>query len=418
MVGGCSFQWFLWETRRNISLELMTIEIHSLEAETVRGVRVSVTGVCQIKVDGIHEDTGDKNVPKIKLAAQHFLGRTAVAMGEALTRTMEGHQRQILGTLTVEELYKDRAAFSQRVRDIVHLDLQAMGFKLVSYTVSSITDSGGYMSALGATQTSLVKREAAEGTAKNMSEARKQTVKYQSGAEMAAAVAMREAYVSVNLQKEAEAEADRNLNLKRALYEKEVNQATAVAGSSGVIEKAKQEQQVVREMTLQALEKVKVMVEVAVQESQRVQKVKEGESLAILIEQRNKAEAIRALAGAESDRIRLIGTADAIAILAKGEAEADVLRKKADAYKEYGEAAIVQTIVDQLPSIAQAVSAPLAKTQKMVFISSDGAAGSRLTQDVVKIVSEMPEVVDALTGVDFKQAIRRITRHEAEGVPK
>ena len=65
--------------------------------------------------------------------------------------------------------------------------------------------------------------------------------------------------------------------------------------------------------------------------------------------------------------------------------------------------------MDQLPNIAQAVSAPLAKTEKMVFISSDGSSGSRFTQDVVKIVSEMPEAVDALTGVDVKQAIRRVT---------
>ena len=35
---------------------------------------------------------------------------------------MEGHQRQILGTLTVEEIYKDRAAFSEKVYTCVQID--------------------------------------------------------------------------------------------------------------------------------------------------------------------------------------------------------------------------------------------------------------------------------------------------------
>ena len=96
-----------------------------------------------------------------------------------------------------------------------------------------------------------------------------------------------------------------------------MNQATAVASTAGVIEKAKQEQQVsvspflapfwapahvmaevhsrsisscqvVRETTVQSLEKARVLVEVAEREAERIQKVKEGESLAVLIEQRNK----------------------------------------------------------------------------------------------------------------------------------
>jgi uncharacterized membrane protein YqiK len=41
-------------------------------------------------------------------------------------------QREILGTLTVEELYKDRAAFSERVREHVFADISAIGFVLVS----------------------------------------------------------------------------------------------------------------------------------------------------------------------------------------------------------------------------------------------------------------------------------------------
>ena len=54
---------------------------------------------------------------KIKLAAQHYLGQSKDDIMDALRATMEGHQRQILGTLTVEDLYMNRAAFSSRVKE-------------------------------------------------------------------------------------------------------------------------------------------------------------------------------------------------------------------------------------------------------------------------------------------------------------
>jgi flotillin len=43
----------------------------------------------------------------------------------------------------VEELYKDRAAFSERVREHVYADVSAIGFVLLSYTVTKIADHDG-----------------------------------------------------------------------------------------------------------------------------------------------------------------------------------------------------------------------------------------------------------------------------------
>jgi hypothetical protein len=176
----------------------MTLELSSVEAETVKGVPVSVKGIAQVKVmankymttkeakkknlaynikknrgptsvdnplsmegastneDDDIVETANIDIGKIKIAAQHFLGRNQGDIREALRLTMEGHQRQILGTLTVEDLFRDRAAFSNRVREHVTEDLSSMGFCLVSYTVTKTKiddDAQGYMKALGATQT-------------------------------------------------------------------------------------------------------------------------------------------------------------------------------------------------------------------------------------------------------------------------
>ncbi|CAM9465795.1 unnamed protein product [Choristocarpus tenellus] len=106
IIGQCTFAWWFIERVEVLSLELITLKVHSTEAETVRGVRVNVTGTCQVKVNAFTPDDPEPNIPSITLACQHFLGKSKRDIQEALLLTMEGHQRQILGTLTVEELYK------------------------------------------------------------------------------------------------------------------------------------------------------------------------------------------------------------------------------------------------------------------------------------------------------------------------
>jgi len=60
-----------------LSLELITLSVKSVEAETVRGVRVTVHGTCQIKVDAYTLETLQQNIPQITLACQHFLGKVS-----------------------------------------------------------------------------------------------------------------------------------------------------------------------------------------------------------------------------------------------------------------------------------------------------------------------------------------------------
>merc|ERR1719460_1128071 len=131
----------------------------------------------------------------IKLAATNFLSASQWEIQDALQKTLEGHQRQIVGTLTVEELYKDRAAFSERVYEHVVDDLERLGFELASYTVAEISDSNGYTASLGKTQTSMVAREAAEGTARNEAESRKTLAKANADADIVAAENAERAYI-------------------------------------------------------------------------------------------------------------------------------------------------------------------------------------------------------------------------------
>lgn len=73
---------------------------------------------------------------------------------------MEGHLRAIIGTLSVEEIYRNRDQFSSSVQEVAVGDLANMGLQIVSFTLRDIRDNHGYLEALGKPRISEVKRDA------------------------------------------------------------------------------------------------------------------------------------------------------------------------------------------------------------------------------------------------------------------
>ena len=94
-------------------------------------------------------------------------------------------------------------------------------------------------------------------------------------------------------------------------------------------------------------------------------------------------------------------------------AEAEATLKKADAWKEYTQAAILQQLLDKLPEVASAISQPLAKTDRIVVVNTggdngSGAGASKVTQDVTNIIAQVPATIEALTGMDLMGAISNL----------
>lgn len=81
----------------------------------------------------------------LKTAAEIFGSKTAEEILFVSKETLEGHQRAIMGNMTVEEIYRDRKTFSERVFAVASTDFIQMGIKIVSYTIKDITDEEGYL---------------------------------------------------------------------------------------------------------------------------------------------------------------------------------------------------------------------------------------------------------------------------------
>lgn len=76
-----------------------------------------------------------------------------------------------LGTLTVEEVYKDRDQFATLVREVAAPDVGRMGIEILSFTIKDIFDKVQYLSSLGKAQTAIVKRDAHVGVAQAVRDA-------------------------------------------------------------------------------------------------------------------------------------------------------------------------------------------------------------------------------------------------------
>ncbi|MFV2071504.1 MAG: flotillin family protein [Thermoanaerobaculales bacterium] len=406
--GGGTFVWPAWEQYEILSLRMMTLEIDMPHVYTVQGIPINVKAVAQVKVQG--------NIDHIRRAAEGFLGMPVDEVQATIKETVAGHLRGIVGTLTVEELYREQKSFQDKVREEAHSDLDGMGFEFRSFVFRAIQDDEGYLDALGQPK---------------IQEALK-------NARIATAAADRDAAIEEEQARQKKeqkrigvdteiAEADKALSLKVASIRKEVDVADAEAVKAGEMELKVQDIRIAD----QEVERQKLELNASIREQADAKKY-EAERLAdakkYTVEQEAAAERIRreqaakalqaegiARAEAESVQRRQIGLAEAEAIQAKGEAEAEARRLLAEALKLYNEAGLSIEALKVLPEIAAAISEPLARAGETTIIShggnpGDGTGAARLTDDVIQVLSQLGPVMKQLSGVDLDNLLQNISR--------
>jgi len=419
LSGGGAFIWPILERADRFSLETMTIDIRTPEVYTTQGVPVAIDGVAQIKVK--NDDIS------ISTAVEQFLSKSTNEIMEIARQTLEGHLRAIIGTITVEEIIRNRDVFAQKVQEVSASDLTNMGLSIVSFTIKDVKDSHGYLEALGKPQIAIVKRNAVIAEAEAQRDA---TIK--------SAQANQEGLTAKYNADTKIAESDRDYKMNLANYTASVNQKKAESDLAYDLQRYKTEQLVkAEEVRVKVVEKER-MIEVqekeiarkqkeldadvnkpADAERYRIQALADAEQYKLKTTAGGQAEAIRATGTAEADANKARGLAEADirqaqgmaeaqVIQAKGSAEAEAMRLKADSWRQYNEAAVTQLVIDKLPELARAISEPLSRTEKIVMVGSDGPGASKITGDITAMMSQLPPVVEALTGVKLEDMIRRV----------
>jgi len=417
--GGGSFIIPVLERVDILSMEILTIEVEVRSVYTVEGVPVHVDGVAQIKVRG--EDAS------IYTAAEQFLSKGPEGIVYVAHETLAGHLRGILGMLTVEEIYKDRDAFAQKVLEVSGSDLANMGLEIVSFVIKDIRDDKEYLESLGRTRTAEVKRDAVKGEAQAQRDA---TIAQANAARDATIQSARARQEGETAKYEAEtkiASSQKDYRVQKAKYDEEANRSEVQAELARTL----QERITTQEITSQEvqIEVVAKQKQIEVQEQEVLRKAKELEATVqrpaeaerfrietlasakkyqTETEAAGEAAATRLKGEGEAEATKARGLAQAEVIQAQGFAEAQAMEKKAEAWQKYNQAAIIQQLIEALPQVASAVAQPLAQTDRIVVINSggDGAGASKVTADVTNIVAQVPATLEALTGINLMDALK------------
>ncbi|MEK4036319.1 flotillin family protein [Paenibacillus sp. FSL L8-0493] len=419
--GGGAFILPVFQKAEFMSLLSHKLDVTTPEVYTEQGVPVIADGVAIIKVGSSTED--------VATAAEQFMGKPIEALKSEAQEVLEGHLRAILGSMTVEEVYRNRDRFAQEVQGVAARDLKKMGLQIVSFTIKDVRDKHGYLEALGKPRIAAVKRDAEIAEAEAVRDARIQKANAEEQGQKA------ELLRDTNI-----AEASKENQLKVAAFKRDQDTAKAEADQAYHIQEARAKQTVVeeqmkvelvrkeREIDLQAKEiqvrekqydaEVKKKAEAdryAVEqaaEADKAKRMREADALQYSIETQAKAtsEQKRLEGQAMADAELAKGTADAEVIRLRGLAEAEAKEKLAEAFQKFGEAAVLDIIVKMLPDLAGQIAKPLASIDKLTVVDTgNGEGAARVSNYVTQLMSTAPEMLKSVSGIDVEALIKGLT---------
>ena len=375
LIGQAGIRIPFLERLDKLYLGQMTVDIKTEQSVPTNDfINVSVDAVAKVRISP--EEKG------IRLAAKNFLNKKGADIALDLRDSLQGNMREIIGTLTLEKINTDRDSFSDQVMQKASKDMEKLGIEILSCNIQNVQDENGLIQDLGAENTSLIKKNAAIAKA----QAERDIAIAQAEADKAANDAKVESQTQI-------AQKQNQLEIKQA--ELKISADTKRAEAEAAYEIQNQAQQkIIGTATVDA--------EIAKTEREAELKKQEVEvaKQALDAEIRAKADADRYRKEQEAAGISAVGKAEAAAIQAKALAEAEGIDKKAEAMKKYGQAAVIEMVMNALPEIAKNVAEPLSKVDKITMYGDGNSA--KLLQDIINGTTQITEGISQGMGLDVK----------------
>jgi flotillin len=422
ILGGGTFVIPFVQKLATMDLSSRRISVQIRGAVSGQGIKLNVEGVAIVKVGG--------NADQIRLAAQRFLSQQQDI--EPFTQeVLAGALRSIVGGLTVEQIIRDRAAFAQRVADESENSLTGQGLILDTFQIQDVTDDGSYLSDLGRPEAARIQQAASIAEANARQAAEQARIKAEEEIAVSQrALALRQAEIKAETDAAAAtaaaagplAQADRDQMIlteqekvavrQAALTERQLETEVRKPADAQRY-RVEQEAEANRSAEIAAAEARKASSIAAAQakaeearltgEAEKSRRAALAEAEAIEGAKRGEAEKARRIAEAEATRAE--GDAQAAAVLAVGHAEAEAMDKRAEAFAQYNDAAVLQMLVEVLPQIAKEVAAPIAAIDQLTVLSTDGAGA--LPKQVNDNVVQTLQMLKTSTGLDLASLIHR-----------
>ena len=435
-------------------LDLAAIQIDvktSTAVPTKNYINVRVDSVVSVKIPtkDILADDGTvifKAVDLLSKAKENFLNKNANYISTIAREVLEGNIREIIGQLNLEEMVSDRQKFADLVKENALPDLAEYGLTIVSFNVQNFIDDSGTIENLGIDNIESIRKKAAIAKAN----AKKEIQIAESAAEKEANDARVESDLEI-------AKKNNDLEIRKAELKKEADTQLAIAEAAHTIQTeeqrkiievktadaniARQEKEVelaeqkarIQERQLEAeikkqadADKYKAEKHAEAEkyrreqeaEAELIERTKDAEAELLIAEKKAAAEKLQAEAQRyameqEAAGIEAKGLAEAKAIEAQGLAKAKGLDAEAEAMRKMESAAVIKTIMEQLPLIAKELAAPLANVDSITMYGEGNT--SKLVEDLTKSLSQVTNGVTDSLGIDLKSIINAILSGKVAG---
>jgi uncharacterized membrane protein YqiK len=363
---------------RKLSLDLSESEL-AVECVTRQGIPVRLKAVVIYKV-------GD-DYASIANAARRFLDQQD-KMDVRITNVFAGHLRAIIGSLTIEEIIRERDKLTEATRSASGTEMEKLGLVVDSLQIQEVDDPTGYIANLARPHAAAVTKEA----------------------RIAQAQADREATETEQASEALKAAAVRESKIKQSAFQADIDRAAAQAKLAGPLAEAVARQNVVIEETkiaeLEAARKEQeLLVSVrrpadaaayetkTIANAQRDADIAAAEAKARQVELSAEADAkrVRLAAAAQAESVRTIGDAEASAtqakglaegeaIKARGLAEADSIEARAAALAQNQEAVIGQQLAEHWAEIVEAGAKAIGGVDQLIVLNGAQGVSELLAQ--------------------------------------
>lgn len=429
LIGRAGIKIPFFERVDKLYLGQMTVDIKTEQpVPTNDFINVNVDAVAKIRIitDTEVELNVNGNIVKEKgilLASKNFLNMSPERIAKELMDSLQGNMREIIGTLDLRSINTDRDSFSDQVMEKASKDMAKLGIEILSCNIQNVTDENHLIADLGADNTEKIKKDASIAKAqaqRDVAIVQAQTDKESNDARVQADLDIAQKNTDLEIKKAElkkmsetkRAEAEAAFEIQNQIQQKTIKAETVNAEIAQTEREAelKEKQVLVRQQELAAtVEREADAKKYAAEkeaEAKLIQTQKEAE--AILYKQMKEAEAIKAQGEAEAAAISAKGKAEADAIAAKGLAEAEAMDKKAEAYKKYNGAAMVEMFINIMPQMAAEIAKPLSTIGKVNIYGGSGSDNgiSSMSGNLPLIMQQVMDTMTEATGVDMKEIIK------------
>lgn len=308
-------------------------------------------------------------------AMKNFLNMNEDQIRDALTDSLQGNMREIIGTQCLKELCNDRKTFGDEVQAKAQKDMNALGIWIESCNIQKIEDENNLITALGQDNMSQIQKDASV----------------------------------------AKAQADRDVAIARAQAQKDANDAQVIA-----------ETEIAQKQTELAIKKAELKKESDIKKAEadaayKIQEEEQRKTVEITTANANLARQEKELELKEREvsikekaleaEVKKTAEANKYAAQQKADAEQYERQKRAEAMKQYGDAARQQMELDtlkvyfeQLPKIAEAVAKGYMNVDSIKMFGGDS---SKLAGDIMTTVTQVTDGIKESTGLDINEMLAK-----------